>query len=70
MIRRAWINQPSTLQKEHRHHGKNVLVDLSTKRPVNRNGVKGDLVMVYFIEGGTVSQECWLDALEIGRWNK
>jgi hypothetical protein len=26
-MRRMWINQPSTLQPFHEHHGKNVLYD-------------------------------------------
>ena len=42
MMKRAWINQPSTLQPLHHLHGVNVLFD-------SANGT------IYFLSGATVS---------------
>jgi len=44
-----WINQPSTLQPFHKLHSKRVLMDEDFSR------FKGN-VIVYFIEGDTISQ--------------
>lgn len=46
-MKRAWVNQPSTLQPHHNLHGTNVLVERETER-VSR---------VWFTEGPIVSQQ-------------
>lgn len=45
---RAWINQPSTLDPDHDHHGKVGIV-------VNDDG--GDYVRIYFTEGAIFSRD-------------
>ena len=44
---RAWINQPSTLQPDHKDHGKRCIV-------VNDNGEQ--FVRIYFTEGPVLSR--------------
>lgn len=45
-IKRCWINQPSTHNKLHQYHGRNVLVAF------NHEGYE---TIVYFLDGDTVS---------------
>lgn len=54
MIKRYWINQPSTLQPDHKLNGKNVLADLTTFTLAKANGQKYGYI--YFTEGDIVSQ--------------
>lgn len=41
-MKRMWINQPSTLQPYHHHHGENVLADVDNE-------------IVYFLHGAVIS---------------
>ncbi len=55
-IRRAWINQPSTLQMYHKWHGTNVLADY-THWPG---------ITIYFLSGDVVSMVVDSPALSPG----
>ena len=57
-IRRAWINQPSTLQPLHNLNGVSVLV-VDTGEEV---------VQGYFLEGGVVSMQIPRICLSIGQF--
>jgi len=49
---RMWINAPSTLQANHKLHGKNVI----TAPPIIRTKKgEGDYIRVYFTEGDVIS---------------
>lgn len=53
MVKRMWINQPSTLQPLHHLHGTNVLAEIEY----------GDTLRIYFLSGDVVSQHAnklWL----------
>jgi hypothetical protein len=56
--RRMWINQPSTLQYEHKFHGQNVLA-----YNYNRNTLT---TLVYFTGGEIISCEVFTSALSEG----
>ncbi len=53
MMKRMWINQPSTLQPLHRLHGVNVLLDMESDT-------------IYFLSGETISMMPPLEALSEG----
>lgn len=59
-MERCWINQPSTMQALHKHHGKRVLVDFTAYHP---------LAVVYFTEGDIISIVTGRHALSPG-WPK
>ncbi|MHA1185954.1 MAG: hypothetical protein ACTSSK_03630 [Candidatus Heimdallarchaeota archaeon] len=48
MMRRYWINTPSTNQPDHEYHGTNVLADMQDNR-------ENDYTSAYFLEGATTS---------------
>ncbi len=56
MVKRMWINQPSTLLPLHHLHGMNVLVEPDT----------GSVMRVYFLSGNVVSQQVPKMALSDG----
>jgi hypothetical protein len=56
LLKRMWINQPSTLQAFHKDHGKNVLVDFS-------ENLHSNAVTVYFLEGSIIASRMTKDAL-------
>lgn len=49
MMQRMWINQPSTLQPDHKLHGRNVLAD-------DKNDYTPGYVIIYFVDGSVESQ--------------
>ncbi len=53
MIKRYWINQPSTLQPDHKYNERNVLADLKTATLAKANNQ--NYVTVYFTEGKVIS---------------
>ncbi len=53
MLKRMWINQPSTLQEFHRLHGQNVLLDVERET-------------IYFTSGPVVSMQIPLSVLSPG----
>ena len=60
-IQRMWINAPSTLQEDHKFHGKNVLVDI-------KDHTFEHSVYVYFTEGNTES--CLINRISLSKgWN-
>jgi hypothetical protein len=59
-MKRATINQPSTLQPLHELHGVQVLAS---------EEIRPGTVLIYFLEGETVSQECPTQAISEG-WTK
>ena len=59
MIKRMWINQPSTLQNYHELHGVNVLAEFV-------DGEHCYAVRVYFLSGPVVSQVVTVGCLSEG----
>lgn len=57
-MQRMWVNQPSTQQEFHAHHGKNVLVEVIGDESVWRR--------VWFTTGRIVSMNMRKSALSIG----
>lgn len=57
-----WINQPSTLQDDHEHHGRNVLAHFE------RDTRMGPLYRVYWLDGPVISSEMLKLSLSEG-WN-
>lgn len=53
MMKRMWINQPSTYQEFHKYHGKNVLLDTVHE-------------VIYFLEGPVISMQVPLRILAKG----
>jgi hypothetical protein len=62
-LRRMWVNQPSTLQPEHEHHGKNVLVMEENGKLVE---VYPGIVYVWFTSGPIESQKMFTLSLSEG----
>lgn len=58
MLKRCWVNQPSTLQVHHKHHGARVLADFTSYHP---------MVRVYFTGGVIISCLMHASALS-GGW--
>lgn len=62
-MRRMWINQPSTLQPNHKLHGINVLacpreiIDFEINEPTRR---------IYFLDGPVISMEILASSLSDG----
>ncbi len=56
---RAWINQPSTLQRWHVYHAKNVLVEDTGK-------LHSRAVKIYFLEGSIISMHVERNILSKG----
>ncbi len=55
-LERMWVNQPSTLQPDHKLHATNVLAIKSTPR----------CHTIFFLSGNTVSQEIESRSLSVG----
>ncbi len=65
--KRMWINQPSKLQPNHEHHGKNVLAVL--ERPADKKNPFHPIpptYRVYFLEGPVISMEVYSFELSEG----
>lgn len=60
MIKRMWINQPSTSQPLHHLHGTNVLAHFETSLTTCR---------IYFLDGSVISQDAPWMSLSVG-WRK
>lgn len=60
VLRRMWVNQPSTLQPLRKHHGARVLVDRS-------EWVDGqDYLRIWFTDGDVVSMRAHRNSLSEG----
>jgi hypothetical protein len=58
---RVWVNQPSTLQPDHRLHGKHGLVNLDERT----DSREGDIVRVWFYYGGPQSSKVFASSLSV-----
>jgi hypothetical protein len=56
-LKRMWINQPSKRQPLNKLHATNVLAT---------SEIRQNTVIIYFLEGDTISQECSLNCLSEG----
>lgn len=59
-----WINQPSTLQPDHKWHGENVLVDLLSE--VHHERTHQSYVDAYFVSGDQVNSRISMLSLSPG----
>lgn len=66
MLKRMWINAPSTIQDFHRFHRTNVLVDYE-------NSYYTSTARVYFLSGPVISMEIprniLSDSLDYTKWH-
>jgi len=58
-LTRVWINAPSTLQPDHKEHGRCVLADLS-------QAVDGGGVVIHYLEGPVMTRQILESSLSLG----
>lgn len=61
-LTRVWVNQPSTLQMDHKYNGMHGLVNLNEFR----DSSKGPIVRLWFATGPVVSVEVFKSSLSLG----